>query len=76
VKIASIVGIVLIVLGVLSLGYEGVLWVSGTEQVAKVGPLEVNRTRDFPIPLAPIIAGALVAGGVILLIAGARRTSG
>jgi hypothetical protein len=74
-KAATIIGVVLIVLGVIALGYQGVMWVTGTEQVAKIGGVEIYRQKDFAIPLAPIIAGACVAGGVILLAVGARKSS-
>jgi hypothetical protein len=65
---------VLIILGIAAFGYQGVLWVTGHEQVAKIGPVEVQKEKSFPIPLAPILGGLGIAVGIALLVAGARRT--
>ena len=69
------VGIVLIALGIAAFSYQGVLWVRGQEQVAKVGPIEVNRERDYAIPLAPILGGVAIAGGIALTVIGARKSA-
>ena len=74
-KPLAVLGITLIILGILAFGYQGVLWVTGYEQVAKIGPIEVQREKAFPIPLAPILGGVGIALGIALLALGARRTS-
>jgi hypothetical protein len=71
-KPIAVIGILLIVLGILAFGYQGVLWVTSSEQVAKVGPVEINQQKSTPIPLAPIIGGATIVGGLLCLGAGAR----
>ena len=68
------VGIVLIALGIASFSYQGVLWIRGQEQVAKIGPIEVNRERAYAVPLAPILGGLAIAGGIALTVMGARKT--
>ena len=49
-----LIGLILIVLGVLFLGYQGVAWVTTRDTVAKVGPVEVQADRQHAIPLAPL----------------------
>jgi hypothetical protein len=71
-KPVMIVGIVLIVLGVLALAYQGIDFTT-TEKVAEVGPLKLEREKERSIPLPPILGGLALAGGVVLLIVGARR---
>jgi hypothetical protein len=73
-KPVVMIGVLLLLLGVLALGYQGVLWVQGTEQVAKVGPVEINREKNVAIPLAPILAGVGIVGGLMLILSGNRRT--
>jgi hypothetical protein len=68
-------GLVLIVLGVLAFTYQGVIWVTTREQVAKIGPIEVNAERDRAIPLAPIIGGVAIGAGALLMLSGRRATT-
>lgn len=72
-KPAGIVGILLIVLGVVLLAYGGYTSFTTRENVAKLGPLEINANKEHPVPIGPIAGGACVVGGIILLVAGARR---
>ena len=73
-KPITILGIVLIILGIAAFGYQGVVWVTGREQVAKIGPVEVEKEKAFPVPLAPILAGVGIVAGIALLVAGRPRT--
>jgi hypothetical protein len=67
-----IIGIALLVLGLLSLAYQGITYTK-TEKVFEVGPLTATKETKKTIPLPPILGGAALAGGIILLLAGARR---
>jgi hypothetical protein len=68
----TIVGIVLIVIGAIILGYQGVTYTT-REKVLEVGPVEVRKETQKTIPLPPIIGGVALAGGLILVIMGTRR---
>jgi hypothetical protein len=68
-----IVGLVLIVLGVLALGFQGVAYFTTTEKQAQIGPIEVWGNKTHAVPLAPILSGVAIAGGVVLMIIGATR---
>jgi hypothetical protein len=72
-KPIMIVGVVLVILGVLALGYQGVAYITTRDTVAKVGPVEVQADREHAIPLAPILSGVALLGGITLLIIGAGR---
>ena len=71
-KPLAIVGVLLIVLGVAALVYQGVTYTS-RETVINVGPLHATADRERTLPLPPLIGIAAVAGGVALLIAGLRK---
>jgi uncharacterized membrane protein len=67
-----IVGIVLIVLGVIALAYQGISYTT-KEKVVDLGPLKVEKEKEKTIPLPPILGGVALVGGIVLLIAAARR---
>jgi hypothetical protein len=73
-KMASLVGILLIVLGVVGLALGGFSYTK-REKVVDIGPIEATAERHERIPISPIAGGIAVAAGVVLLIAGNRRTS-
>ena len=68
----TIVGIVLLIIGVVALAYQGISYTT-TEKVVDLGPLKVEAKKERTIPLPPVLGGVAVAAGVILMIAGARR---
>ncbi len=65
-------GIVLIVVGVLALVYQGISYTT-RENVLKIGPIEANRETTKTIPLPPVIGGIALLGGIVLVLTGARR---
>lgn len=70
----GIVGVVLILLGVAALVYQGITYTS-RETVVDVGPLHATADREKTLPLPPVLGIAAVAGGVVLLVAGLRKRS-
>ena len=73
-KPAGIVGIILVVVGFVMLAYGGYATFTTKENVAKLGPLEINKQEEHPVPVGPIIGGICIVGGIILLVSG-RRSS-
>jgi len=67
-----LVGIVLIVLGVVALAYQGVTYTT-REKIIDVGPLEATVDRQKTIPLSPVLGVLALAGGIILVVTGRRR---
>jgi hypothetical protein len=68
-----VIAIVLIILGVLILGYQGFTYVT-TEKVADVGPVQVTAQREKTVWIPPVIGGAAVVAGVAMLLLGSRRS--
>lgn len=71
-KATLVVGIILIVLGVVALGYEGISYTT-REKVVDIGPLQASVEKKKTIPLSPVLGGAALLGGIVLVIAAARR---
>ncbi len=67
------VGVVLIVLGAVALGYRTFSY-SAQETVLQVGPIEatVEKQEQVTVPLWAGI-GLIVVGGLVLLVGGRRR---
>ena len=73
-KPAGILGIILIAIGIIALAYGGYVSYTTKENVAKLGPIEINKHEEHPVPLGPIIGGAGIVGGIILVVTGIRRS--
>jgi hypothetical protein len=71
-KPTSLAGLVLIVLGVIALAYQGITYTTH-KKVLDVGPIQATKTEHKTIPLSPIFGGVALVGGIILMIAGAKE---
>jgi hypothetical protein len=74
VKPVTLVGVVLIVLGVLALAYQGITYTT-REKVIDLGPLQASVDKKKSIPLPPIIGALALAGGVVMVFIGSRKSS-
>ena len=63
---------ILTVLGIIALAYQGITYTT-SEKVVDLGPLKVEAKREKTLPLPPLVGAAAVIGGVILLAVSARR---
>ena len=69
-----IIGIVLVILGALALGYGGFSYVS-REKVADAGPVQVTADRQHSVWIPPVVGGIAVAAGLVLMVVGGRKDS-
>jgi hypothetical protein len=67
-----IIGIVLIILGGLALAYQGFTYVT-REKVAEVGPVQVTAEREKTVWIPPVVGGAAIAAGAVMLVLGSRK---
>jgi uncharacterized membrane protein len=70
---AGIIGIILIIIGVIALAYGGFSYTK-REKVIDAGPLQVSADKQKTVPLPPILGGLCLVGGIVLVVAGSRRT--
>ena len=73
-KTATLAGIVLLVLGVLSLAYQGITWTTH-KKVLDVGPIQATEAEQHTLPLPPVLGRLALMGGVVLLAVGTRNES-
>ena len=65
-------GIVLIVLGILALVYQGFTYTE-TKQDAQIGSLRIQHNETETVPLPPIVGGVFIVAGVAALFLGNRK---
>ena len=70
----TLVGIALIVLGIVALAYKGITYTS-REKVVDIGPIHATADTQKTIPLSPLLGGAALIGGIVLLAVGAKKSS-
>lgn len=72
-KPVTLIGVALIIVGVLALAYQGITYTT-REKVIDLGPLKASVDKEKTIPLPPILGALALAGGVVLVIVGARKS--
>ncbi len=72
-KPIAVVGIVLIMLGLATLAYQGMTYIT-REKVVEVGPVEVTAEKEKTVRFPPILGAAAVGTGLVLVVVGSRRS--
>ena len=70
----TIVGILLIVLGIVAFAYQGITYTS-RETVIDIGPIKATAETQKTIPLPPLLGGLALVGGIVLVVVGAKQAS-
>jgi hypothetical protein len=60
-------GVILVVLGVLALVYQGFTYTT-QKKVLDVGPIQATKQERHTVPLPPILGALALIGGVIILV--------
>ena len=68
----KIAGIVLIVLGILALVYQGFNY-TVHKQDAQLGPVNISHNETHSVWVPPVVGGALIVVGVVALVVGGRK---
>ena len=66
-----VIGILLIMLDVIALAHQGITYTT-RKKIVDIGPIQATKDTTKTIPLSPVLGGIALAGGVVLLLAGAR----
>jgi hypothetical protein len=71
-RLKIIIAIILIVLGITALAYQGITYTT-RDKVVDLGPIQITAKKDKTIPLPPILGAIALAGGIVLLVVGNRK---
>jgi hypothetical protein len=67
------IGIVLLIIGVLSLAYQGFTYTT-QKKVLDLGPIQATKQEHHTVSLPPILGALALIGGVVVLVSD-RRSS-
>ncbi len=70
-KAATIVGILLIILGIAGFAMGGISFTHEKKDV-DLGPLQVSHKQKDTLPISPILSTLALVGGIALVVAGSR----
>ena len=72
-KTYTLIGIILIVLGIAALAYQGITYTT-RENVVDIGPIHMTADKTRTLPLPPIAGALALVGGIVLLVAGGKKS--
>ncbi|MGB2590192.1 MAG: hypothetical protein WBG02_11960 [Candidatus Acidiferrum sp.] len=72
-KTATIAGIVLLLLGIISLAYQGITYTTH-KRVFDIGSIHATEAEKHTVPLPPVLGCVALIGGVVLLASGAKES--
>jgi hypothetical protein len=70
-KSATLIGIILVIVGIFALAYQGFSYTK-REKVLDVGPIHATKDTKETVPLPPIVGGLALVGGIVLIAMGSR----
>jgi hypothetical protein len=71
-RTTTLLAIVLIVIGIVAFGYQGISYTT-KENVVDIGPLKVTTEKTNTLPLPPIVGAIALVGGIVLLAVGRKQ---
>ena len=71
-KTNTLLGIILIVIGIVAFAYQGITYTT-REKVVDIGSVHVTAEKTKTFPLPPIVGAAALVGGIVLLLKGNRK---
>jgi uncharacterized membrane protein len=71
-KTNTLIGIILIVIGIVAFAYQGITYTT-REKVVDIGPIQVTADKTKTLPLPPLVGGIALVGGIVLLVMGNKK---
>lgn len=72
-KTNTLIGIILIALGIVAFAYKGIS-IKAREKAIDLGPIQVTHDKTRTLPLPPIVGAISLVGGIVLLVAGNKKS--
>jgi hypothetical protein len=71
-RTTTLLAIVLIAIGIVAFGYQGITYTT-KETVVDIGPLKIDAEKTKTFPLPPIVGAISLVGGAALLLLGRKK---
>jgi hypothetical protein len=68
-RATALLGIILIVLGIIAFGYQGITYTTH-KRIVDLGPIQATKTEHKTIPISPLLGALALIGGIGLVLAG------
>jgi hypothetical protein len=65
-KTHILTGVILIVIGIIALAYQGITYTT-RDKVIDIGPIQLTAEKTKTLPLPPIVGSVALIGGIVLL---------
>lgn len=65
-------GIILIIAGIVALGYQGFTYTK-REPIVQIGDLKVTADTEKTVYLPPYLGGAAIVAGIVLVVVGRKK---
>ena len=72
-KTYTLVALILIAIGIVAFAYQGISYTT-REKVVDIGPIQMTAEKTRTLPLPPIVGAIALVGGIVLLVAGKKRS--
>ncbi len=72
-KTSRLLVMILVVVGIVSFAYQGITFTT-REKAVDLGPIRVTTDRTRTLPLPPIVGAIALAGGILFLAMGNKKT--
>ena len=72
-KTFTLIGIILIAIGIAAFAYQGITYTT-REKVVDIGSLHMTAEKTRTIPLTPIVGALALAGGIALVVTGSKKS--
>jgi drug/metabolite transporter (DMT)-like permease len=69
----KLVGIVLVVVGILALAYQGFTYTTH-KKIVDIGPIQATKEEHHAVPIPPILGALAVIGGMVVLVIDRRNS--
>ena len=69
----KLLGIVLLIVGILSLAYQGFTYTTH-KKVVDIGPIQATKEEHHSVPIPPILGALAVIGGMVVLVVDRRNS--
>jgi hypothetical protein len=72
-KTYTLIGIILIAVGIAAFAYQGISYTT-REKVVDLGPIQMTADKTRTLPLPPIVGALALVGGIALLVTGSKKS--
>jgi uncharacterized membrane protein len=66
-SIMAVIGIILIILGIATLAYQGVTYTQ-REKIAQIGDVQVTANTQKTVYFPPLLGGLFLVAGIVLVV--------